>query len=122
MADSLPLVHIDQLQIGMFVSIDLSWLDHPFLVNSFVVKTDKQLATIRELGMRMISYDPHRSDTQPLPLETEPDLPAAPRVNAENQQLMDEKRTRIGRMAEHRERIRKCENSTKRPLRPLKTF
>lgn len=69
MSDSLPLVHIDQLQIGMFVSLDMAWLEHPFLVNSFLIKNEKQLATLREIGLRMVSYDPQRSDAQPLPLE-----------------------------------------------------
>jgi len=109
MADSLPLVHIDQLQLGMFISMDLGWLEHPFLVNSFLIKTDKQLSTLRELGLRMISYDPKRSHSQPLPLEAEPGLPTEPLVNSANQRLMDEKRNRTGRMAEYRLRIHKCE-------------
>ena len=109
MSEPLPLVHIDQLRLGMFVSLDISWLEHPFLVNSFLVKNENQLATLRELGLRMVSYDPQRSETQPLPLESEPAIPEAPRVTVENQRLMEEKRTRTGRMEAHRERIRTCE-------------
>lgn len=105
MSTSLPLVHIDQLQIGMFVSLDMGWLEHPFLVNSFLIKNDKQLATLRELGMHMVAYDPQRSDQQPRPLEIEPDEPKVQQVTPENQRLIDEKHIRVGRMAAHRDRI-----------------
>ena len=106
-----PLIHIDQLQAGMFVSLDLSWMDHPFLTNSFLIKDEKQLATLREMGLRMISFDPARSTTQALPLESEPTTPEIPKTNGENQLLMDEKRARGGRMTMHRDHIQKCEKS-----------
>ena len=108
-ADSLPLVHIDQLQQGMFVSLGLSWLEHPFLVNSFLIKSEKQLATLRELGLRMVAYDPRRSEAAPLPLEKEPEVPEALQVNAVDQRLMQEKLTRTGRMVVFRERLSVCE-------------
>ena len=91
-SDELPLVHIDQLRLGTFVSLDLGWLEHPFLVNSFVIKTEKQLATLRELGLHMVAYDPLRSQNQPLPLELEPQAPKMPLITPENQRLIDEKR------------------------------
>ena len=105
MSTSLPLVHIDQLQIGLFISLDLGWLEHPFLVNSFLIKSEEQLATLRELGLRMVSYDPQRSLIQPLPLEQEPTLPEKPHITPANQRLIDEKRARLGRMASHHERL-----------------
>ena len=105
MSTSLPLVHIDQLTLGMFVSLDLGWLEHPFLVNSFLIKSDEQLATLRELGLRMVAYDPQRSIMSPLALAQEPAMPEAPHITPQNQRLMDEKRARTGRMATHRERI-----------------
>jgi hypothetical protein len=89
----------------MFVSLDMGWLEHPFLVNSFLIKNDKQLATLRELGMHMVAYDPQRSDQQPRPLEIEPDEPKVQQVTPENQRLIDEKHIRVGRMAAHRDRI-----------------
>ena len=64
----LPIVHVDQLQPGVFVSLELGWLDHPFLVNSFLIKDADQLAALRELGLSHFSYDPQRSTNKPLPL------------------------------------------------------
>lgn len=107
--DSLPLVHIDQLQLGMFVSLDLGWLEHPFLVNSFLIKTDKQLATLRELGLRTLAYDPQRSEAAPLPLDKEPEVPQGLKVSSVDQWLMAEKQARTGRMAAHRDSIAACE-------------
>ena len=40
-------IAIDQLRIGLFVHIDLGWLDHPFSFNSFKIKSDDQIRTIR---------------------------------------------------------------------------
>ena len=104
MSQPLPIVHVDQLQPGVFVSLELGWLDHPFLVNSFLIKDADQLAALRELGLSHFSYDPQRSTNKPLPLlgEAATDIPA--HITAANRRLMDEKRGRTGRMAEHRDR------------------
>lgn len=111
MPDSLPLVHIDQLRVGVFVSLDLPWIDHPFLVNSFLIKNEKQLQTLREMGLRAIAFDPARSEAKPLVLEHEPTLPQAPHVEPADQSAMEEKRQRSGRMTEARERIQACEKA-----------
>lgn len=87
----------------------MGWQEHPFLVHSFLIKTDKQMATLRELGLRTVAYDPQRSETAPLPLDKEPELPESLQVSSFDQSLMAEKQTRTGRMAAHRERIASCE-------------
>lgn len=102
---TLPMVHIDQLQPGVFVSLNLGWLDHPFLVNSFLIKEAGQLATLRELGLSHVAYDPQRSKSKPLVLQSDPAACASGHITPENQRLMDEKRTRTGRMAQHREHL-----------------
>lgn len=109
MPDSLPLVHVDQLQVGVFVSLDLSWADHPFLVNSFLIKNEKQLRTLRELGLPNVAYDPVRSKAKPLALGQQPKPVEAPHIGADDLRLMQEKRQRAGRMLEHRERLHRCE-------------
>lgn len=50
-----------QLAIGMFVILELSWLQHPFSFSSFLVQNEDQLATLRRLGLRRIRIDPLRS-------------------------------------------------------------
>lgn len=109
MSIPLPQLHVDQLQPGIFVALELGWLEHPFLVNSFLITDEKQLVAVRELGLRMVAYDPQRSHAKPLSLAQEIDAPAPPAVSAQNRLLMDEKRARTGRMAAHRERTLACE-------------
>lgn len=89
----------------MFVSLDLGWLDHPFLVNSFLLKDEQQLATLRELGLSHVSYDPQRSKSTPLVLAGEAAAVLPRHLTPESQLLMTEKLARTGRMTAHRERV-----------------
>jgi putative nucleotidyltransferase with HDIG domain len=57
----------DQLCIGLYVHLDLGWMDHPFAFNNFKIKDAKQIEEIRALGLKQIRYDPLRSDCTPLP-------------------------------------------------------
>lgn len=54
-------IDIQELRLGMFVILELSWLQHPFAFNSFVVRTEEQLATIRSLKLERVRIDPRRS-------------------------------------------------------------
>lgn len=105
------LIDIQQLRKGMFVQLELGWMDHPFPVGSFKVSTDEQIQTLRSLGLAQIRYVPARSDvqvdtSQPLPSfaaarESAPDgpestkAPAAPRSSGPD-------RTRQARLAQER--------------------
>ena len=63
----------EELKIGMFVNLKLSWLRHPFAFNSFVIQTEEQLATIRGLNLKEVEIDPLRSQiivTNPSPQPT----------------------------------------------------
>jgi HD-GYP domain-containing protein (c-di-GMP phosphodiesterase class II) len=111
MSDSLPVVNVDQLQVGMFVSLDMPWMDHPFLVNSFRITSEKQLLTLRELGLGQIAYDPARSDAEPLPADLEHPAPPPPPLEPEDREQIEAKRQRAERMRMHRETIDSCEKA-----------
>lgn len=51
----------DKLSVGMYVKLDLSWLEHPFPFGSFLIRNDAQLAAIRALGLHQVRVDPLRS-------------------------------------------------------------
>lgn len=55
-------VKTDDLQIGLYVTLTCSWFKHPFLSNSFKVKSPSDIATIRGLGLTQVACDPARSD------------------------------------------------------------
>ncbi len=50
------------LQIGMFVHLDLGWMSHPFALSSFRIADTGQIATIRSLGLARVRWSPERSD------------------------------------------------------------
>jgi putative nucleotidyltransferase with HDIG domain len=54
-------VSVDQLRVGMFVHLDLSWMSHPFARSSFQVENAEQIRTIQGLGLKTVRWDPARS-------------------------------------------------------------
>ena len=52
---------IEELQIGMFVHLDLGWWAHPFALSSFLVTSPDQLQTIRGLGLKKVRWSPEKS-------------------------------------------------------------
>ncbi|NMG28045.1 HD-GYP domain-containing protein [Aromatoleum evansii] len=111
MPDALPKVGVEQLQVGMFVSLDMPWLDHPFLVNSFRISSEKQLRALRELGLPRIAYDPARSAVGPRECESAPPVPPAAAPQPADEHRIEAKRREATRMAEQRELIRSCEKA-----------
>ncbi len=56
----------EQLCIGLFIHLDLSWMDHPFTFSSFKIKSEEQIRTLQRLGLEKIRYSPVKSDRSPL--------------------------------------------------------
>ena len=60
------LIEVSQLRVGMFIYLDIGWMAHPFPVNSFEIRSEAQIATIRSLGLDRVRYAPGKS-TQETP-------------------------------------------------------
>jgi len=58
-------VVIEDLQVGMFVHLDLGWWAHPFALSSFLVTSPEQITTIRNLGLRKLRWSPEKSHLVP---------------------------------------------------------
>jgi putative nucleotidyltransferase with HDIG domain len=117
--DSEYSISVDQLQIGVYVYLDLGWMDHPFSFNSFKIRNEEQLRTLRSLGLKQVRWDPARSDTKPQP-KTSPRVDEAAiaarqakddEAAAEAARLMEGKQQRIQHLAEHREKIARVERA-----------
>ena len=54
-------VAIEDLQVGMFVHLDLGWWAHPFALSSFLITAPEQITTIRRLGLRRLRWSPEKS-------------------------------------------------------------
>lgn len=101
----------DQLRVGLFIHLDLSWLHHPFSFSSFKIKTDAQIQTLRSLHLKRIRYDPDRSDVPPYPHHPEPkediqaEPPAPASIGEDDNPVLAEKRERIEKLRIHREEL-----------------
>ncbi|MDO8179604.1 MAG: DUF3391 domain-containing protein [Undibacterium sp.] len=77
-------IDISQLRIGMFIYLDMGWMDHPFPVNSFEIRTQTQLATIRALGLERVRYAPEKSSPDPDLVQAAPAAVITAAVTAES--------------------------------------
>jgi HD-GYP domain-containing protein (c-di-GMP phosphodiesterase class II) len=54
-------IDVEQLRVGMFIHLDLSWMQHPFPVGSFRITHAQQIDKIRGLGLKRLRWSPERS-------------------------------------------------------------
>lgn len=55
-----------QLVVGLYIEMDATWTEHPFLSNRFKLANDKQIAEVRALKMHgRLFYYPNKSDVEP---------------------------------------------------------
>jgi HD-GYP domain-containing protein (c-di-GMP phosphodiesterase class II) len=92
-------VDIAELRIGMFVYLELGWMSHPFPASSFKISTDRQLQTIRSLGLTRIRWSAEKSDPDPVALERAAD-PAQPSVPSQDTRLAVENALLLARRRE----------------------
>lgn len=69
-----------QLCVGLFVRLNLRWIEHNFMFNQFRIGSEAQIRALQALGLKRITYFPERSTAQPLnlPRTTVPTAPTAP--------------------------------------------
>lgn len=53
----------EQLRIGIFVKLELSWFKHDFARSAFKIDSEEQLRKVLTLRLPRYCYDPERSDT-----------------------------------------------------------
>lgn len=70
------------LQVGMYIHLDLSWLEHPFPQSSFKLRNADQIATVRGLRLTRVRWSPHLSDMAAPAVEDLPVEQAAETVQA----------------------------------------
>ncbi|MBD8524484.1 HD-GYP domain-containing protein [Pseudomarimonas arenosa] len=69
-ASEFPLIHIDQVQPGLYLVLDVGWTNHPFLRNRFLLRSPEQLQQLRSHGITQVRYCPKRSTVAPKPAPT----------------------------------------------------
>jgi len=100
----------DQLCVGIYVHLNMSWMDHSFAKNSFKIENESQLAKIKTLGLSEITYDVELSDVKPLSLEPKTVDEEQSEVKVEQEQGQD---ARAKTVKERRSRLNRCEKAYK---------
>ena len=72
------MIAVEQLCVGLYVYLDISWMRHTFSRNSFKIKSLEEIGEIRSLGLKEIRVNPRLSDGPPLPLLAGAMVAAAP--------------------------------------------
>lgn len=75
-----------QLRPGVHVRLDIPWMDHEFMFNSFVITSQDQVRQIASMNLPQIFCDTARCKVPPLPKAQHP-LPPDPVSAAESEQL-----------------------------------
>lgn len=60
-------IDVNQLRVGLYIHLDLGWMDHPFTLSNFKLNDEDQIQKIKKIGLKTLRYDPKRSDCAPLP-------------------------------------------------------
>lgn len=127
-------VRPEQLCLGLYVHLDLGWMDHPFTFSSFLIKTDRQIETIRKLGLARIRYEPDKS-VCPGPAEsvaavtvsesaTQSEAPAQsdPNQDAADQEAMAAKRSRTAHLERIKQQIGAVEQQFRRAADSMRSI
>lgn len=61
---------------GLFVRLNLNWMEHSFLFSQFRITSDAQVRELQALGLKSITYYPARSTARPLDEGALPPMPA----------------------------------------------
>jgi HD-GYP domain-containing protein (c-di-GMP phosphodiesterase class II) len=55
------LIDIDALRVGMFIQLEVGWMNHPFPTSSFRISTHEQIRVLRDLGLKSVRHIPAKS-------------------------------------------------------------
>lgn len=110
-------ITVDRLQPGLHIKLPVKWNEHPFLFNSFKIKSQEQIQLIKHLGIQHVYINPAQSDTQPLPVNTQPEaMEESSEMESEAKKLWEEKQKRIEKLNAYRRRVLNCEKEFERSL------
>jgi putative nucleotidyltransferase with HDIG domain len=118
MPEDTCLVDVTDLRVGMFVHLDLGWTAHPFPRNSFKIRSESQIRTLRALGLQQIRCSPSHSDPAPadgreaLPLHRDP----------ATRQEIDERQRLRQQLAAQRASLATCERQFDQAVRQYRSL
>lgn len=117
-------VSVQQLQVGNYVRLPVSWKDHPFLFSSFKLKQQAQIELIKKLGIDAVYVDLGRSDTEPLNDQQASDVQehSAEDLEQLHGQMGQYKKERIEVLQRMRRELQKTEEHFSRSLARMRNL
>lgn len=110
-------IDVASLRVGMYVHLDLGWLQHPFPLSSFRINSEEQIATIRSLGLKRVRWSSAQSEAEsPAPATVAPVEPPKTEPSAEELARREHRR----RLAAERAGLLQCERQFAEASRELK--
>jgi putative nucleotidyltransferase with HDIG domain len=101
----------EQLCVGLYIHLDLGWMDHPFTFSSFKIKNQQQINTIRKLKLQRIRYDQALSEVEPVLIEHSLPPVIEEALDAEDEAILAGKKARIEQLKTIQNDIARVEQS-----------
>jgi putative nucleotidyltransferase with HDIG domain len=116
-------ITVDRIRPGLHIRLPVKWNEHPFLFNSFKLKTQEQIDMIKHLGIQYVYVNPNQSDTTPLPVNQKSEQSDQDKneIDRETKKMWEEKQTRIDKLNKYRRRVIRCEKEFERSLSQLRS-
>ncbi|HMS85778.1 MAG TPA: HD domain-containing phosphohydrolase [Nitrospira sp.] len=102
------------LRVGLYIRIDHSWMEHPFVRNTFTVSSPTEIAILWKHRLTKLFYDPDRSHADVVAALADPSLPVhaveldadtLQDAEADEQSILKEKHRQIQTVLDHRKAI-----------------
>lgn len=116
-------VAVEQLEVGTFIRLPISWKDHPFMFSSFKIKNTAQIELIKGLGLKDVFFDPDKSDVEPVTsANSAQPLPTEEELNALKAQMLSDKSTKIDEQKKLKRDLRKTEQQFERSVAMMRSM
>ena len=116
-------VSVEQLEVGTFIRLPISWKDHPFMFSSFKIKNTAQIELIKGLGLKDVFFDPDKSDVEPVTsANSAQPLPTEEELNALKAQMLSDKSAKIDEQKKLKRDLRKTEQQFERSVAMMRSM
>ncbi|AZG72827.1 HD-GYP domain-containing protein [Shewanella livingstonensis] len=116
-------ISVEQLQVGTFIRLPISWKDHPFLFSSFKIKDATQIELIKGLGLKDVFFDPEKSDVEPVTSENaNTEKPDEQALNELKEQMLSQKSAKIDEQQKLKRDLKKTEQQFNRSVSMMRSM
>lgn len=110
-------ISVEQLEVGTFIRLPISWKDHPFLFSSFKIKDTVQIELIKGLGLKDVFFDPDKSDIEPVTSDSgDVTAPNQQTIDARKEQMLSQKSAQIDEQQKLKRDLKKTEQQFNRSV------